>query len=247
MRSNGPLPQVVHMMKTGQKLGVSFEALKLSGIVKNLLPAWYHLGVDKHMSSLNNHKASKCLRENHLVKTIGDLIKVTKREKNTRDAKLHSNRSNCACHYCKHDRQHYTCTAPYKCSLMARKLLNQLQAKWHPENEAPVDGLTHTPNRRLANMTARANDGTILFNPSVTSNDDLSHNFRIFTDPDAKCVDPGYRKHHLAIEHAEDTTVYTEGTCLENGYDDAQAGGGVWFGPNDPRNTALKNIWTHTF
>jgi hypothetical protein len=27
---------------------------------------------------------------------------------------------------------------------------------------------------------------------------------------------------------------------LENGYDDAQAGSGVWFGPEDPRNAALK-------
>jgi ribonuclease HI len=74
----------------------------------------------------------------------------------------------------------------------------------------------------------------------VTSNDDLSHNFRVFTDQDAKCADPGYRKHPLVANHAEETTAYTAGFCLEDGYDNAQAGGGVWFGPNDPRNVALK-------
>jgi ribonuclease HI len=123
---------------------------------------------------------------------------------------------------------------------MARKLLSQLQAKWNPNNNPPVDGLTHTPNRKLANIAAHANKGKILFYPSVTSNDDLSHNFRVFTDQDAKCADPGYRKHPLVANHAEETTAYTAGFCLEDGYDNAQAGGGVWFGPDDPRNVALK-------
>ena len=69
---------IIQMMKTGQKLGVSFEALKLSDLVKDQLPAWYHLGVGKHMASLNNQGASKCLRNNHCVKTVGDLVQHTK-------------------------------------------------------------------------------------------------------------------------------------------------------------------------
>jgi ribonuclease HI len=123
---------------------------------------------------------------------------------------------------------------------MAKRLLTQLQAKWHPDNHPPVDDLTHTPNRKLANMAAHANNGSILFNPSVTSQDDLSHNFRVFTSPEAKCVDPGYRKHRLTEEHMEEVTVFTDGACEENGFENAQAGSGVWFGPNDPRNKAFK-------
>ena len=69
---------VIQKMKTGQKLGVNFEALKLSDLVKEQLPAWYHLGANQHMLSLNNHKASKCLRDNHLVKTVGDLVQNTR-------------------------------------------------------------------------------------------------------------------------------------------------------------------------
>ena len=80
----------------------------------------------------------------------------------------------------------------------------------------------------------------VLFDPSVTSDNDLSHNFRVFTDQDAKCADPGYQKHPLVAEHAEETTAHKAGSCVENGYDNAQAGSGVWFGPDDPRNVALK-------
>jgi hypothetical protein len=123
---------------------------------------------------------------------------------------------------------------------MARKLLDQLQPKWHPFNFLPVDNLTHTPNRRMANKIAHTNKGTILFNPSVTSTDSLSQNFRVFTECDAKCADPGYRKHPLIAEHAEATTVHTTGSCLKDGYKDAHAGSGVWFGFEDLRNKALK-------
>ena len=231
---------IIQLLKTGQKLGVSFDALKLSESLKEQLPAWYHLGANQKILSLNNHKASKCLRGNHLVKTIGDLVQVTKCERDMSITHKHLNRSNCACQYCKYDRQHYSCAAPNKCSLVARKLLDQLQAKWDPRNKPPVDGLTHTPNRKLANMAAYANMSKILFDPSVTSDNDLSHNFRVFTDQDAKCADPGYRRHPLVAEHAEETTAHTAGSCVENGYDNAQAGSGVWFGPDDPRNVALK-------
>jgi ribonuclease HI len=38
----------------------------------------------------------------------------------------------------------------------------------------------------------------------------------------------------------EEVTVFTDGACEENGYENAQAGSGVWFGPDDPRNKAYK-------
>ena len=71
------------MLKTGQNSGISFEALKLSDALKEQLPAWYHLGTNQQMTSLNNHKASKCLREKHLIKTVGDLVQTTKCGKDT--------------------------------------------------------------------------------------------------------------------------------------------------------------------
>ena len=34
--------------------------------------------------------------------------------------------------------------------------------------------------------------------------------------------------------------VYTDGSCLNNGETNAQAGGGIWYGENDPRNTSFR-------
>jgi hypothetical protein len=65
---------IIQMMKTGQKFDVNFQALKLSDLAKWQLPAWYHLGTGRHMMSLNNQNTSKCLRDNHIVKAVGDLV-----------------------------------------------------------------------------------------------------------------------------------------------------------------------------
>ncbi|KAI0302476.1 ribonuclease H-like protein, partial [Russula brevipes] len=35
-------------------------------------------------------------------------------------------------------------------------------------------------------------------------------------------------------------TVYTDGACLDNGKANARCGSGIWFGKNDPRNTAIR-------
>ncbi|KAL6303159.1 hypothetical protein BKA93DRAFT_818149 [Sparassis latifolia] len=35
-------------------------------------------------------------------------------------------------------------------------------------------------------------------------------------------------------------TIYTDGSCIKNGEATAQAGSGIWYGPNDPRNKALR-------
>ena len=203
LHTTSKLPKdIIQMMKTGQKFHVSLEALKLSDLV------WYHLGTGQHVMSLNNQSASKCLRDNYIVKTVGDLVQNIKQE---RDPSFrHSNRLNCTCEYCKNDRQQYGCAAPNKCCLMARKLLDQLQPKWHPFNLPHLDNLTHTPNRRLANEAAHKNNGTILFNPSVTSNDSLSQNFHVFTDSNAK--------YSLIEEHAKATCNQEDSSICSTPY-----------------------------
>lgn len=36
------------------------------------------------------------------------------------------------------------------------------------------------------------------------------------------------------------TVVYTDGSCIRNGDDDAEAGSGIWFGSSDTRNAGAK-------
>ncbi|KZP28250.1 RnaseH-domain-containing protein [Athelia psychrophila] len=63
---------------------------------------------------------------------------------------------------------------------------------------------------------------------------------RVFTEPDAKCADPAYRKHRGNIPLDPKTTVYTDGSCLNGGTQEARTGSGIWFGPEDPKNTAIR-------
>jgi hypothetical protein len=226
------------MLKTGQEFNVNFAALKLSDSVKAQLPAWYHIGVDRQLTSLNNHKNSKCLREVHHVRTVGDLLQVIKRGRDP-STLTHSDRSNCACEYCRHDRLTLGCQAPNKCFIMANKLLDQLNAKWHPSHQPPADNLTHTPGRKQLCITAYKNNDAIPFDPSITSDDTLAHNFRVFTDPNAQYIDPAYRKHPLIETHEEEVTVCVAGYCIKSGHEDAQTGSGVWFGHNNLANRAL--------
>jgi hypothetical protein len=178
LHSNSKLPRdLLQMLLVGKQLNVSFKALKLSDTLKEKLPAWYHLGIPKQLTSLNNHQLSKCLRENHHVQTVGDLMKNTKCGRDNSPQHIHRDRTNCACDYCKMDRNTYGCPAPNKCFEMAETLLHQIQPKWNPGDHPPVDNLTHTINRRQANIKAREENDKVLFDPSITADNNLSHNF----------------------------------------------------------------------
>jgi len=236
------LPKTLqNMLKIGKKFGLNFTSLKLSDSVKEKLPAWYHIGVNHQLySKLNNTPTSKCLRTKHKVRTVGDLVHNVRRGRDNNPLHKHLDRINCACSYCKNDRSLYSCPAPNKCYKMAKRLLEQIQPKWHPDNRPRADGLTHTANRKQANITARRNNMQIQFNPALTSDDDLSHNFRIFTEVNSSCVDPAYRKHPLNNFLEDEITVYTDGSCLENGTDEAKVGSGMWHGPYHPNNMSLR-------
>jgi hypothetical protein len=72
------------MPKTEKNFNLSFESLKLSDTLKKKLPAWYHIGVNHQVpSKLNITAASKCLRRQHKIQTIGDLVLNIKHTKDT--------------------------------------------------------------------------------------------------------------------------------------------------------------------
>jgi ribonuclease HI len=242
LHSGSTLPRNIKaMLKVGRDFNLNFTSLKLSDSLKKKLPAWYHIGINHHFSGrLNNTPTSKCLRERHKVKTIGDLIQNVRRSRDQTETQRHLDRTNCACHYCKNDRLSHGCTTPNKCHKMAMQLLEQIQPKWNPNNQSPFDGFTHTQNRQQINVTARRDNKEILFDPSLTSDDDLSHNFRIFAEKNSSCVDPAYRKQRPINLPEETITVFTDGSCLENGTEEARAGSGVWYGPEHVDNVSLR-------
>jgi exonuclease III len=242
LHSRSNLPACIRtMLKTGKELNVNFESLKLSDALKLKLPIWYHIGVDRLLPNrLNNTQASKCLREKHKVKSVSDLIQNIKRGRDNSPLHRHLDRTNCACTYCQEDKSTYKCEAPNRCYNMAGRLLERIQPKWHPDVQPGVDGFTHTPTRQQANITARKENKQILFNPSLTSDDDLSHNFRVFTEVDSKCIDPAHRKHREFGFIDDEVVVYVGGSRKINRDGEIQTGSGVWYGPNHPENKSIR-------
>lgn len=146
------LPQgLKDMLKTGREWKVSFESVKLSQETKERLPAWYHVGATGRMRWMNNTSLSKCLRNNHGIQTIEDLLKVSRRPRSM--GMLRHRRKNCRCTDCREDRNAEGCRAPYLCVEAAERILNQIQEKWDPRMITVDDNLSLSKEQCRHNQT----------------------------------------------------------------------------------------------
>ena len=91
------------------------------------------------------------------------------------------------------------------------------------------------------NLRAKNQNKSIIFDPTITTKNDLTECFCIFTDPTRTSktpaqhqVTPGTKIRHPTMK------VHTDGACINNGKQNAQSGSGIWFGPNNPRNNAIR-------
>jgi ribonuclease HI len=78
----------------------------------------------------------------------------------------------------------------------------------------------------------------IPFNPSIHTSGVLMNGFRVFTNSANLSAYPALRI-HAPIPYTPPITAYTNGSCTNNGTNNAKAGCGVWYTPDDPRNTTL--------
>ncbi|KAI1783862.1 hypothetical protein LXA43DRAFT_902727, partial [Ganoderma leucocontextum] len=92
----------------------------------------------------------------------------------------HRRCAECQCWECATDRTTRNCNNPARCADMARKLLDQLEPKWNPEEEGNLDGLSLTRSRQRANDNAQRAGGRITFDPSITDGATAIESFRIF-------------------------------------------------------------------
>lgn len=234
-------PTIVRMLKVGQEHNVSFEALMLEPDLRKQLPIWHHIGAHPKMTyNINTHE-SKCLHDNHLVVTVGDMERIAQRNpahhKKRRNG-TSKKRKPCTCNDCKEDRDK-GCKNPHACLRKAHLILKHILPKWHPHTPMNNDNLELNEDEREQNEDARENNTRIRFNPSITINGPLSNGIRVFTDPSARMNQQPWRQ-HTHPEQNEPITVHTDGSCLHSGQQNATAGSGIWYGPDDPRNTALR-------
>nr|GAT58252.1 predicted protein [Mycena chlorophos] len=109
-----------------------------------------------------------------------------------------------------------------------------LEGKWDPRVRQPED----TEQQLDIIGTRNVDENTETFNPRVTTHGTTADGFRLFADERAAKALP------IIAHHREDNNpevvVHTDGSATNNGIAEARAGSGIYFGPGDPRNRALR-------
>lgn len=236
---DGLPPSIRRMLKTAHKYGVMPAPTKLPLRLRLDMPIWYHTGLTGMKYQGYNSTTAKCQRRHHGITTVGDLIDLIKNTNSILNTS-HKPRRNCKCEKCKETRNK-GCKNPHKCRIKARKLLKKLQGEWNPlEEEAPgeeqinegiigmIDPQTSTP-----------------FDKSMRIGNTLGESIRVFTNNSNTTNDSGRmgqpaRRPKKKMGPAQSVQAYTDGSCTNNGYENASAGAGIWFGNGDPRNAAIR-------
>lgn len=91
------------------------------------------------------------------------------------------------------------------------------------------------------NIKAQDQNESITFDLTITTKNDLTKSFCIFTDPTRNTKNPAqcWVMSRTKLRHLK-TKVYTDGTCTNNGKQNSRSGSRVWFSPNVQKNSAIK-------
>src|SRR5882724_1816806 len=169
------LPDCIkRILKTAEKYNARVQARKTDTSLKENMIIWHHIYGTRNNYNMNK-LASKCLRNKHKIKTVGEMKDYVKkhRQGTIRKCKKHN------------------------CLKMAEKLLETLGDKWNPFKCTPYkDNLDHTPKRKEANK--RIGSAPTLYNPDVTEKGDPEKAIRIFLGNPKKgeeSLKPVHRKH----------------------------------------------------
>ncbi|KAJ7430777.1 hypothetical protein FB451DRAFT_1038724 [Mycena latifolia] len=228
------LPRALkQMIKTAAKFQLKFDALSLAKDVKEELPVWFNIGGKKDLNRHNNSNCAKCLRNIHGVRTVGHILDIIQRNYHR-----HSRRRNCACNSCRADRL-LGCDYPYKCQEEAIKILDCIDEKWDPRCTTNQPNAELTAEERTANSQALEDKKEVIFDPRITLNQPSSNGFRIFCN--INCNSPANQLDPLE----EEGESFREAVYIGNAHEINEDGehcsaGGVWYGPEDPRNTSVR-------
>ncbi|KAF5388106.1 hypothetical protein D9615_000030 [Tricholomella constricta] len=230
---NTSLPMSLRtMLKAAKKHKLAFAPKDPTTHLKNQMPIWYHIGTKPTKKILNNDEWARCHRNTHKITTTGHMAHYVNEQMPPR----HKVRKNCACQVCKAHRSK-GCKNPTKCKTAATKTLDCIEDKWDPRN--PNENDSQRPEDDVAEYDNAEHEDTIMFDPSFAEGESLADGFRIFVEPDTITHERPLRA-PLTRPIEADVIVYTDGSCINNGCEDAKAGSGLWYGPDDARNLSLR-------
>ena len=216
-------PFISHLVAVARKYNIAVNGRKISKDTKLIPPLWHHFSATNNFTW--NKKAARCLRTNHSVKTVGDLLTWTQNP--TQDA---------------------GCENIEPCERIAVTLQDRLPAKWNPIMNTPHrDGLDHTPRRKRYNMEADVTQEMVTFDPNVTETGHPHNLIRIFGTAEESTKrrqtpvtvkKPAYR---LTTRNMDGPIVlYTDGSALENGTEGSRAGAGIWHCASSQLNKSIR-------
>ena len=237
----------IRMIKAAKKYNTTFAPINLSRELREKLPAWSHIGIEK---TVPRNQQAKCLIENHNATRTRDLLRITERLQEGYSRGPHRPDYTCQCEDCKIDNNN-GCENPQRCALEAQRRIQFITPKLHPLRSPNPDDLTgpRPTTTIITRMETAEEEGSdneenpgIIFDPSVTVKSDLTDCIRIFVDPNRVKNEPAKRQPapRGIIILDEEVTVYTDRSCLNNGKENAQCGSGVWFEDNSENNQAIK-------
>lgn len=229
---------ITRMLAVGRKYNANLAAIRLTPNLQAQLPAWYHVASEP---APIRSAASKCLLNTHRVTRVSDLISISARIRNPDPILAHTETENCVCNECIDD-QINGCKNPHACATEALARINKITLKLNPLYRGNhLEGLTLTRRRKADNEHAKLNCGEILFDPMFTCKNNLAECFRIFTNPDCISNIPASRLQPQGVNLQEQAvTIYTDGTCFNNGKANVVSGSAIWISPNNPRNKAIR-------
>lgn len=240
-----PIPHMIkQMLKAKEQYNVVFNPPALTENAKTDLPVWYHIADLKIASAAstarrarasqtmqntrnmnwNNLADMRCLRQTHLLSTIGDTLALASRM----PTENHRSRRDCKCNTCSEMRRS-GCTNPHKCMITAQTIIDALPPKFRPTGE-------EENTQEQDDQAAVDHQDALLFDKNIAVNK-TNDGFRVLEDNnEPENQDPDQAIVQQPAENGAQITVYTDGSCENNGDKNAKAGAGIWYGNNDIRN-----------
>lgn len=228
----------LRMLKTAQTHKLTFAPLNISQSLREQLPAWQHLGVEREPPQ---NPRSLCLVLTHNSKQVKDLLRITNKLDNVHPTGTHFPVFSCHCDECTEDRAK-GCENPQRCAIEAQKRLNKITPKLDPKRRTFQDNLSLTQRRKVKNATAVKDGGDITFDPSVTAKADLAECYRILVNPEKVSNIPAERQppaRGITLPE-EEIVMFTDGSCTNNGKLNARCGGGIWVDRDSNYNKPLR-------
>ena len=221
--------RIQRAMRLAKKHGVELEALEPSNKTKEDMPVWLHRKASREAAKVYKTDGAKCLKSKHRTHYIKQLTETV------RDVPDEHRKTNfCTCGWCQRVSR-LGCTHPNKCLETAMKILDAIAPKWRPRNGHPPE--TQDPEQTTNRHDAPENEHIVNTQREPT---DLKHSIRIFTDRENLLEATTLQTTQDETLKNTELIVYTDGSCTDNGTEEARAGSGIWYGHDDPRNAALR-------